>query len=148
MEYDGTIEHFAGDGVMILFNAPLPVEHHELQAIRMALRMRESIAALAKGWKKHGYALGFGVGIAGGYATIGTIGFEGRFDYGAIGTVTNLAARLCGEASDGQILIAPRIFTKTEPQIEAEAVGELTLKGFSRPVLAYNVLGVRPEAAV
>ncbi len=147
MEYDGTIEHFAGDGVMILFNAPLPVEHHELQAIRMALRMREAIAALAQGWKKHGYALGFGVGIAGGYATIGTIGFEGRFDYGAIGTVTNLAARLCGEAADGQILIAPRIFSKAEAQIEAEAVGELTLKGFSRPVLAYNVLGVRSEIA-
>ena len=100
MAYDGTIEHFAGDGVMILFNAPLPVENHELQAIRMALRIRESIASLAKGWQKHGYALGFGVGIAGGYATIGTIGFEGRLDYGAIGTVTNLAARLCGEASD------------------------------------------------
>jgi class 3 adenylate cyclase/PAS domain-containing protein len=147
MAYDGTIEHFAGDGVMILFNAPLPVEHHEMQAIRMALRMRESIRALAKGWKKHGYALGFGVGIAGGYATIGTIGFEGRFDYGAIGTVTNLAARLCGEASDGQILIAPRIFTKTEAQIESEPVGDLTLKGFSRPVFAYNVLAVRPEAA-
>jgi class 3 adenylate cyclase/PAS domain-containing protein len=146
MAYDGTIEHFAGDGVMILFNAPLPVENHELQAIRMALRIRESIASLAKGWKKRGYALGFGVGIAGGYATIGTIGFEGRFDYGAIGTVTNLAARLCGEAGDGQILIAPRIFSKTEERIEAEPVGELALKGFSRPVLAYNVLGLRPEA--
>lgn len=145
MAYDGTIEHFAGDGVMILFNAPLPVENHELQAIRMALRIRESIASLAKGWKKHGYSLGFGVGIAGGYATIGTIGFEGRFDYGAIGTVTNLAARLCGEASDGQILIAPRIFSKTEAQIEVAPVGELTLKGFSRPVLAYNVLALRDQ---
>ncbi len=98
MAYDGTIEHFAGDGVMILFNDPVPVEDHELQAIRMALRMRDSIAALVQGWRKRGYALGFGVGIAGGYATIGTIGFEGRLDYGAIGTVTNLAARLCGEA--------------------------------------------------
>jgi class 3 adenylate cyclase/PAS domain-containing protein len=145
MAYDGTIEHFAGDGVMILFNAPLPVENHELQAIRMALRIRESIASLAKGWKKHGYALGFGVGIAGGYATIGTIGFEGRFDYSAIGTVTNLAARLCGEAGDGQILIAPRIFSKTEAQIEVAPVGELTLKGFSRPVLAYNVLALRDQ---
>jgi class 3 adenylate cyclase len=147
MAYDGTIEHFAGDGVMILFNAPLPVENHELQAIRMALRIRESIATLAKGWKKHGYALGFGVGIAGGYATIGTIGFEGRFDYGAIGTVTNLAARLCGEAGDGQILIAPRVFSKAEAQIEVESIGELTLKGFSKPVFAYNVLGLRPEIA-
>ena len=83
----------------------ITVEDHELRAIRMALRMRETIAALAQGWKKRGHALGFGVGIAGGYATIGTIGFEGRFDYGAIGSVTNLAARLCGEAADGQILI-------------------------------------------
>jgi len=145
MEFDGTIEHFAGDGVMILFNAPLPVEDHELQAIRMALRMREAIAALAQGWKKHGYALGFGVGIAGGYATIGTIGFEGRFDYGAIGTVTNLAARLCGEAGDGHILVSPRIFSKTETRIDAATVGELTLKGFQRPVAAYNVLALRPD---
>ncbi|HXZ93324.1 MAG TPA: PAS-domain containing protein [Burkholderiales bacterium] len=143
MEFDGTIEHFSGDGVMILFNAPLPVENHELQAIRMALRMREAIAALAQGWKKHGYALGFGVGIAGGYATIGTIGFEGRFDYGAIGTVTNLAARLCGEAGNSQILISPRIFTKTEAHVDAEPVGELSLKGFQRAVLAHNVLRVR-----
>jgi len=145
MEFDGTIEHFAGDGVMVLFNAPLPVEEHELRAIRMALRMRESMAELARGWKKRGHALGFGVGIAGGYATIGTIGFEGRFDYGAIGTVTNLAARLCGEAGDGQILIAPRIFSKAEARIDAEPVGELTLKGFQRPVAAYNVLGLRPD---
>ena len=143
MEFDGTIEHFAGDGVMIIFNAPLPVEDHELQAIRMTLRMRESMVGLAQSWKKHGHALGFGVGIAGGYATIGTIGFEGRLDYGAIGTVTNLAARLCGEAGDGQILISPRVFTKTEDRIEVEAVGELDLKGFQRPVHACNVLRLR-----
>ena len=141
--YDGTIEHFAGDGVMILFNDPVPVEEHEMQAIRMALRMRESMAVLTQSWKKRGYALGFGVGIAGGYATIGTIGFEGRLDYGAIGTVTNLAARLCGEAGDGQILISPRVFTKTEDRIEVEAIGELTLKGFQRPVHACNVLRLR-----
>ena len=144
--YDGTIEHFAGDGVMILFNDPVPVEDHELQAIRMALVMRDSVAVLARGWKKRGFALGFGVGIAGGYATIGTIGFEGRLDYGAIGTVTNLAARLCGEASDGQILIAPRVFSKVESRIDAEPVGELTLKGFHRPVHAHNVVAARPEA--
>ena len=141
--YDGTIEHFAGDGVMILFNDPVPVEDHEMQAIRMTLRMRDSMAVLAQGWRKRGYALGFGVGIAGGYATIGTIGFEGRLDYGAIGTVTNLAARLCGEAENGQILISPRIFSKLELQIDAEVVGELSLKGFQRPVLAHNVLGTR-----
>ncbi len=142
MAFDGTIEHFAGDGVMILFNDPVPVPDHELQAIRMSLRMRESMAELTAGWKKRGYALGFGVGIAGGYATIGTIGFEGRLDYGAIGTVTNLAARLCGEAGDGQILISPRVFSRTESQIEAAPVGELSLKGFQRPVFTHNVLGV------
>ncbi|HEX6295774.1 MAG TPA: adenylate/guanylate cyclase domain-containing protein, partial [Burkholderiales bacterium] len=143
MAYDGTIEHFAGDGVMILFNDPVPVADHELQAIRMALAMRESVGALSRAWRKRGYALGFGVGVAGGYATIGTIGFEGRLDYGAIGTVTNLAARLCGEAGDGQILISPRIFAKTEMRIDAEPIGELSLKGFQRPVFAHNVRGLR-----
>lgn len=147
MACDGTIEHFAGDGVMILFNDPVPVENHELQAIRMALLMRDSITALVQGWKKRGYALGFGVGVAGGFATIGTIGFEGRLDYGAIGTVTNLAARLCGEAKDRQILISPRVFSKVELQIEAEPVGELSLKGFHRPVFAHNVLSLRPTAS-
>ena len=143
MAHDGTIEYFAGDGAMILFNAPVQVDNHELQAIRMALGMRESMAVLGKGWQKHGYGLGFGVGIAGGYATIGAIGYEGRLEYSAIGTVVNLAARLCGEAADSQILISPRIFSKTEAQIDVEPVGELSLKGFNRPVPAYNVLGVR-----
>ena len=131
---------------MILFNDPMPVADHEMQAIRMALVMRDSVATLAQGWKKRGFALGFGVGIAGGYATIGTIGFEGRLDYGAIGTVTNLAARLCGEAGDGQILISPRIFSKVEARVFADAVGELSLKGFQRAIVAHNVVGVRPEA--
>jgi class 3 adenylate cyclase/PAS domain-containing protein len=147
MAHDGTIEHFAGDGAMILFNAPVQVDDHELQAIRMALRMRESVAVLARGWKKHGYGLGFGVGIAGGYATIGAIGYEGRLEYSAIGTVVNLAARLCGEAGDSQILISPRIFSKTEGRIDVESVGDLTLKGFNRAVPAYNVLAVRDELA-
>jgi class 3 adenylate cyclase len=144
MAFDGTIEHFSGDGVMILFNDPVPVDDHEMQAIRMALTMRESVAILARGWRKRGFALGFGVGIAGGYATIGTIGFEGRLDYGAIGTVTNLAARLCGEAADGQILISPRIFSKVETRVRAEPVGELVLKGFHRPVMAHTIVEVRP----
>jgi len=144
LAHDGTIEHFSGDGVMILFNDPMPVPEHELQAIRMALCMRDSVALLAKAWKKRGFALGFGVGIAGGYATIGTIGFEGRLDYGAIGTVTNLAARLCGEAQDGQILVSPRIMSKTEAAIEADSVGELTLKGFQRTVHVHNVSALRP----
>jgi len=141
--HDGTIEHFSGDGVMILFNDPMPVPDHEMQAIRMALRMRDSVAQLVAGWKKRGFSLGFGVGIAGGYATIGTIGFEGRLDYGAIGTVTNLAARLCGEARDGQILISPRIMSKTESALQAESVGELTLKGFQRAVHVHNVSALR-----
>jgi class 3 adenylate cyclase/PAS domain-containing protein len=147
MEYDGTIEHFSGDGVMILFNDPVPVENHELQAIRMTLIMRDAVGTLARGWRKRGFALGFGVGVAGGYATIGTIGFEGRLDYGAIGTVTNMAARLCGEAGDGQILISPRIYSKVEAHVVAEEIGELSLKGFHRPVLAHNVVKMREPAA-
>jgi adenylate cyclase len=141
-KYDGTIEHFAGDGAMILFNAPLPIENHELQAVRMTLQIRDAVAALVSGWKERGYALGFGAGIAGGYATIGTIGFEERLDYGAIGTVCNLAARLCGEASDGQILISPRVFAKVKPCVEASPVGDLALKGFHRPITTHNVVGL------
>ena len=145
VEHDGTIEHFAGDGLMVLFNAPMPVESHELRAVHMALVMREALTVLSAGWRKRGHALGFGVGIAGGYATIGTIGFEQRLDYGAIGPATNLAARLCGEAKDKQILIAARIMAKIEGHIEVEALGEFTLKGFHRPVPAYNVLALRQE---
>jgi PAS domain S-box-containing protein len=143
--HDGTIEHFAGDGMMILFNAPVPVENHELQAVRMALAMREALTALSAGWRKRGHELGFGAGIAGGYATIGTIGFEQRLDYGAVGPACNLAARLCGEAKDTQILVAQRVFAKVETSIEATPVGDLTLKGFHRPVPAYNILGMHPE---
>jgi class 3 adenylate cyclase/PAS domain-containing protein len=145
-EHDGTIEHFAGDGMMVLFNAPMAVENHELRAVHMALVMRESLTVLSAGWRKRGHALGFGVGIAGGYATIGTIGFEQRLDYGAIGPATNLAARLCGEAKDRQILIAPRIMVKVEGHVEAEALGEFTLKGFHRPIPAYNVLALRQDS--
>jgi class 3 adenylate cyclase len=141
--YDGTIEHFAGDGAMIIFNAPVPIENHQLQATLMTAQIRDAVAALSAAWKKRGYALGFGAGIAGGYATIGTIGFEERLDYGAIGTVCNLAARLCGEAEDGQILISPRVFSKIETNVEASYVGELSLKGFHRPVAAHNVVNVR-----
>jgi PAS domain-containing protein/class 3 adenylate cyclase len=142
VEYDGTIEHIAGDGMMVLFNAPMPVENHELQAIRMALAMRQSLTALSSSWRKRGHELGFGAGIAGGYVTIGTIGFEQRLDYGAIGPACNLAARLCGEAKDTQILIAPRVLSKIEAHIEVEPVGDLLLKGFQRPVPAHNILGI------
>ena len=144
IEYDGTIEHIAGDGMMVLFNAPMPVENHELQAIRMALAMRETLTAVSLSWRKRGHELGFGAGIAGGYVTFGTIGFEQRLDYGAIGPACNLAARLCGEAKDKQILIAPRVLSKVEAHIEVEPVGDLVLKGFQRPVPAHNILGISP----
>jgi class 3 adenylate cyclase/PAS domain-containing protein len=142
VEYDGTIEHIAGDGMMVLFNAPMPVENHELQAIRMALAMRESLTALSLSWRKRGHELGFGAGIAGGYVTIGTIGFEQRLDYGAIGPACNLAARLCGEAKDTQILIAPRVLSKVEAHVEVEPIGDLVLKGFQRLVPAHNILSL------
>jgi class 3 adenylate cyclase len=145
-EHDGTIEHFAGDGLMVLFNAPMPVENHELRAVHMAITMRDALTLLSATWRKRGHLLGFGVGIAGGYATIGTIGFEQRLDYGAIGPATNLAARLCGEAKDRQILIAPRVLAKIEGLVEVEALGEFMLKGFHRAVPAYNVLSLSQEA--
>src|SRR5215467_6316674 len=144
--HDGTIEYFAGDGAMILFNAPVPVENHELRAVHMAITMRDALTLLSATWRKRGHLLGFGVGIAGGYATIGTIGFEQRLDYGAIGPATNLAARLCGEAKDRQILIAPRVLAKIEGLVEVEALGEFMLKGFHRAVPAYNVLSLSQEA--
>ena len=140
--HDGTIEHFAGDGAMILFNTPMPMENHELQAIRMALQIRESVGRLASEWRKRGFLLGFGAGVACGYATMGTIGFSERLDYAAIGNVCNLSARLCGEAADGQILISPRLFVKVEAMVDAEAIGELTLKGFVRPVAVHNITGL------
>ena len=144
--FDGTIEHFAGDGAMILFNAPLPTENHELRAVQMCLQLRASMRVLAADWRKRGYDLGFGAGIAGGYATMGTIGFAERLDYSAIGIVCNLASRLCGEAVDGQILISPRIFAKLEPLLDAESVGELSLKGFHRSVKAFNILALKEGA--
>ena len=140
LAYEGTLERFTGDGMMIFFNDPVPMPDPEERAIRMALAMRDRVAELIVTWRKRGYELDFGVGIAQGYATIGAIGFEGRWDYGAIGTVTNLAARLCGEAKPCQILISKRLLGKVEEFIEVEPVGELTLKGFHRPVTTYNVL--------
>ncbi len=141
--HGGTLEHFAGDGVMVFFNDPIPQEDHVLRAVRMAVVMRDRFAELASTWRRRGYELGFGVGIAVGYATLGRIGFEGRHDYGAIGNVTILASRLCSQAQDGQILLSPRARTMIEELIETESVGELTLKGLSHPVLASNVIAVR-----
>jgi class 3 adenylate cyclase len=133
--------------MMIFFNDPVPVPNPQERAVRMALAMRAAIDGLTARWRKLGFDLDFGVGIAQGYATIGAIGFEGRWDYGAIGTVTNLAARLCGEARPGQILVSRRLYTAVEMLVEAEPVGELMLKGFARPVTAFNVLRTRAANA-
>src|SRR2546427_6548957 len=139
LAHEGTLERFTGDGMMIFFNDPVPVPNPAERAIRMALEMRERVGELSLAWRKLGYELQFGVGIAQGYATIGAIGFEGRWDYGAIGTVTNLAARLCGEAQPGQILISLRLLAKADALVETEPVGDLALKGFLKPVPVYNV---------
>jgi adenylate cyclase len=141
--HSGTIEHFAGDGVMILFNDPLPVDEHEFAAVRMAVDMRTEVAKLVAEWSRRGHELGFGVGVANGFATLGIIGFEGRRDYGAIGPVCNLAARLCSEASAGQILVSKRVHGKIEQRVVADPVGELALKGFHRNVQAFNVAGLK-----
>ena len=140
IKYSGTLEHYAGDGVMVFFNDPIPVPNPALQAVQTALDMRSAIGALIEKWRRLGHELGFGVGIAHGFATLGTIGFEGRFDYAAIGTVSNVASRLCDEAKPGQILISPRVLMAVEDAVTVESVGDFTLKGISRPVAAYNVL--------
>jgi adenylate cyclase len=141
--HEGTVEHFAGDGVVVLFNDPLPCPDPSVRAVRMATAMRARVAELAEGWRKQGHDLGFGVGIAQGYATLGTIGFEGRYDYAAIGPVANLASRLCDEARSGDILISQRALVTIEDLVETEPLGDLMLKGFSRPVAAYRVLRLR-----
>src|SRR5499427_9133691 len=143
LEHEGTLERFTGDGMMIFFNDPVPVVNPAERAIRMALAMREGVAELTAKWRKLGYELDFGVGIAQGYATIGGIGFEGRWDYGAIGTVTNLASRLCGEAKPSQILVSQRLLGSVEELVEVEPVGELSLKGFHRAITAHNVLRLK-----
>jgi GAF domain-containing protein/class 3 adenylate cyclase len=142
IKYSGTLERYAGDGVMVVFNDPVPAENPALQAVLMALEMRDAIGALTETWRRWGHDIGFGIGIAHGFATLGTIGFEGRFDYAAIGTVSNVASRLCDEAKPGQILISPRVLTKVENAVKVEPVGEFALKGIRRPLAAYNVVAV------
>ena len=141
IKYSGTLERYAGDGVMVVFNDPVPVDNPALQAVLMAIEMRDAIGALTETWRRWGHEIGFGIGIAHGFATLGTIGFEGRFDYAAIGTVSNVASRLCDEAKPGQILISPRVLTKVENAVTVEPVGEFELKGIRRPLAAYNVVG-------
>jgi adenylate cyclase len=141
--FEGTLERFAGDGMMVFFNDPLPCDEPAARAVRMAVAMRERTHELSRVWRKRGHDLGFGVGIAMGYATLGKIGFEGRFDYGAIGTVTNLASRLCDEARPGQILISQRVHAMVEDLVDAEPLADLELKGFLKPVSAFNVSALR-----
>ncbi len=143
LDHEGTLERFTGDGMMIFFNDPTQVPNPAERAIRMTLAMRERVAELNVRWCKLGYELDFGVGIAQGYATIGGIGFEGRWDYAAIGTVTNLAARLCGEAKPGHILVSQRLLGTVDELVEVEPAGELTLKGFHRSITAHNVLRLK-----
>jgi adenylate cyclase len=143
LEHEGTLERFTGDGMMVFFNDPVSVPNPGERAVRMALAMRECVTGLVEKWRKLGYELELGIGIAQGYATIGAIGFEGRWDYGAIGSVTNLAARLCAEAKPGKILVAQRVLATAEAVLEVEPAGELSLKGFHRPIPAFNVLGVK-----
>lgn len=143
MEHEGTLECFIGDGIMVLFNDPVPVPDPQARAVRMAVAMRDLYDELSNQWVKLGYELGLGVGIAQGFATIGAIGFEGRWDYGSIGTVCNLASRLCGEAKPGQILIPQRFLASIADLADVEPVGELSLKGFQRPVRAHNILGLK-----
>jgi adenylate cyclase len=143
--YEGTLERFLGDGIMIIFNDPIPCADHTERAVRLALDMRESVDGLAKEWRRKGHTLGFGIGIASGYATLGQIGFEHRREYTAIGSVINLASRLCGEARAGQIVISQRVFGSVESSVEAAPIGELTLKGFNRPIPAYDILRWRGQ---
>jgi adenylate cyclase len=141
--HQGTLEHFAGDGLMVFFNDPVAVEDHELHAVQLAVAAQSRFSELAASWQKRGVQLAMGIGIAAGYATLGRIGFEGRHDYAALGRVANLASRLSTHAEPQQILISPRIFAAVEAAVDAVPVGELELKGFSRPVEAYEVRGLR-----
>jgi adenylate cyclase len=139
-QYEGTLERFAGDGILILFNDPVQCADHAERAVRMAVDMQESVAVLLERWRKRGHDLGFGVGIAFGYATLGQIGFDKRLEYAAVGSVTNLASRLCDEARSGQILISQRVYGLVEPLIEGTHVGDLNLKGFRRAMPTYEVV--------
>lgn len=143
--YEGTLDRYAGDGVMILFNAPIQFEDHTARAVRMSVEMRDTIGLLTEKWRNRGHNLGFGIGIALGYATLGQIGFEQRLEYAAIGSVTNLASRLCDEAKANQIVVSRRVYGMVEPWVEGRAIDDLNLKGFNHPVLAAEILSWREE---
>jgi adenylate cyclase len=146
-QFDGTLVRFAGDGIMVFFNDPIPCADHTEKAVRMAIEMQARGRELRRGWLNRGYDLDLGIGLAAGYATIGNIGFEGRIDYDAIGNVTNLAARLCGEAKGGQILIDRKTLSKMMELLQVEALDDLQLKGFTRPVPAFNIVGLKESAS-
>ncbi|MBR0931291.1 adenylate/guanylate cyclase domain-containing protein [Bradyrhizobium sp. 62B] len=145
-KYEGTLDKYAGDGVMILFNAPIQFEDHTRRAVKMAVEMRDTIGPLTERWRNRGHSLGFGIGIALGYATLGQVGFEQRLEYAAIGSVTNLASRLCGEAKPNQIVVSRRVYGMVEPWVEAQPLDDLQLKGFNHPVLAMEILSWHEEA--
>jgi adenylate cyclase len=145
--FDATVGFLEGDGVQLFFNDPIQIPDYALQAVRMGCALREEMAELTARWRKRGYELDFGAGIALGYATCGEVGFDGRSDYAAIGAVTNLASRLADEAIEGQILIAQRLYAEVDGDVEVEPAGEFTLKGFPRPITAFNVLSVREQAS-
>ncbi|MGA7482315.1 MAG: adenylate/guanylate cyclase domain-containing protein, partial [Bradyrhizobium sp.] len=147
-KYEGTLDRYAGDGVMILFNAPIELSDHTRRAVKMAVEMRDAIGALTVRWRNRGHSLGFGVGIALGYATIGQVGFEQRWEYSAIGSVTNLASRLCDEAKANQIVVSRRVYGMVEPWVEGRPLDDLNLKGFNHPILAAEILRWREENEV
>jgi adenylate cyclase len=138
-KFEGTLERFVGDGALVLFNDPIPCSEPSVRAVRMALEMQAAVGALTAKWRAHGHELGFGIGITHGLATMGRIGFEGRFDYSAIGSVVNLAARLCGEARDGQILVDTAVHAAVAPLVKCEEAVEIALRGIRRPVKVFNV---------
>ncbi len=145
-DFQGTLIHIIGDGVMVVFNDPIPCPAPCLLAVQMSIEMRSAVSALMERWQTHGYDIGFGIGVSQGYATLGLIGFENRSQYSAIGTVTNLASRLCGEAADGQILIDSKVRTALGSRIETAEVGDLPLKGLRRPIRVFNVIGLRKSS--
>ena len=142
-KYEGTLDRFTGDGLMVFFNDPLPCPDAPERAARLAIEMRDAVAALAPSWKRRGHVLGVGIGMAQGYATLGRIGFEDRFDYTAIGAVINLAARLCAEARDGQILTSGRLATSVGDTVEVDELGDRALRGMSRPIAVVNLRALR-----
>ena len=142
-KFEGTVERFVGDGLLVIFNDPLPCPDPSMRAVRMAVEMRDAVAELAVKWSRAGHEIGFGIGIAHGYATLGTVGYEGQFQYSVTGKVANLASRLCDHAKNGQILIDGNVFNAVETRADAEFTEELSLKGFSRPVKAFNVRNLK-----